>query len=210
MLKENNNNLVKEFNDSYNEWYSWCMVPLTHEEMLMAVACGDGEVSLIKEDDWPEDFFFKWNKKREERKETYMQFDKGDCVVILEDGIATLTKVIEINDDYLKLEGYEDKVHSSKIHNIELAIDAFKYNEADQLIEDAESYNSIKDQMFECMNMSTRASGFPDTEIVIDCLMCEGTGEDGHDRCFPPNPYLCDFCEGTGSLILQKSKTKNA
>ena len=78
MLKENNNNLVKEFNDSYNEWYSWCMIPLTHEEMLMAVACGDGEVSLIKEDDWPEDFFFKWIKKREERKETYMQFDKSD------------------------------------------------------------------------------------------------------------------------------------
>lgn len=33
-----------------------------------------------------------------------------------------------------------------------------------------------------------------------DCSHCRGTGEDGHDRCHPPNPYICEKCDGSGKI----------
>jgi len=32
------------------------------------------------------------------------------------------------------------------------------------------------------------------------CPDCNGTGKDGHDRCVPPNWYVCDRCNGTGKI----------
>lgn len=31
-----------------------------------------------------------------------------------------------------------------------------------------------------------------------ECERCSGTGCDGYDRCDPPNPYICEDCNGTG------------
>lgn len=28
------------------------------------------------------------------------------------------------------------------------------------------------------------------------CPKCGGVADNGHDRCYPPNPYLCTKCEG--------------
>lgn len=33
---------------------------------------------------------------------------------------------------------------------------------------------------------------------VMVCPQCNGTGRDGHDRCYPPNWYVCDICNGSG------------
>ena len=32
------------------------------------------------------------------------------------------------------------------------------------------------------------------------CANCDGTGIDGYDRCYPPNPYVCQRCDGTGEI----------
>ena len=34
------------------------------------------------------------------------------------------------------------------------------------------------------------------------CPHCRGTGKDGHDRCDPPNWYICDNCDGSGRTAL--------
>jgi hypothetical protein len=39
---------------------------------------------------------------------------------------------------------------------------------------------------------------------LIKCPWCEGSGEDGHDRCYPPNPYLCYICNGTGRVSMKR------
>lgn len=36
------------------------------------------------------------------------------------------------------------------------------------------------------------------------CPECNGTGEDGHDREYPPNPYVCETCNGTGKQPTNK------
>jgi len=32
------------------------------------------------------------------------------------------------------------------------------------------------------------------------CPDCQGTGKDGHDRCDPPNWYVCSKCNGQGKI----------
>jgi hypothetical protein len=34
------------------------------------------------------------------------------------------------------------------------------------------------------------------------CSHCRGTGKDGHDRCDPPNWYICENCGGSGRTAL--------
>lgn len=34
------------------------------------------------------------------------------------------------------------------------------------------------------------------------CPHCRGTGKDGHDRCDPPNWYICENCDGSGRTAL--------
>ncbi len=34
----------------------------------------------------------------------------------------------------------------------------------------------------------------------VTCEYCGGTGADGFDRCYPPNPYVCDKCDGKGKV----------
>lgn len=35
------------------------------------------------------------------------------------------------------------------------------------------------------------------------CPQCGGSGEDGFDRCHPPNPYICDLCQGSGLVFIR-------
>lgn len=35
---------------------------------------------------------------------------------------------------------------------------------------------------------------------ILICKNCRGTGHDGHDRCYPPNPYICEKCSGKGFI----------
>ncbi len=35
---------------------------------------------------------------------------------------------------------------------------------------------------------------------LVKCFMCGGSGTDGHDRCYPPNDYICYICNGTGEI----------
>lgn len=36
-----------------------------------------------------------------------------------------------------------------------------------------------------------------DSKVAV-CPNCKGTGRDGHDRCYPPNWYVCEICKGSG------------
>ena len=38
------------------------------------------------------------------------------------------------------------------------------------------------------------------SEAAKKCPNCKGTGKDGHDRCYPPNWYVCEKCNGRGNL----------
>jgi len=40
------------------------------------------------------------------------------------------------------------------------------------------------------------------------CPDCEGTGKDGHDRCDPPNWYICEKCNGTGKVAIKPTKAE--
>ena len=37
-----------------------------------------------------------------------------------------------------------------------------------------------------------------DVRLSGVCVRCNGTGRDGHDRCVPPNEYICPDCDGLG------------
>jgi uncharacterized hydantoinase/oxoprolinase family protein len=36
---------------------------------------------------------------------------------------------------------------------------------------------------------------------MINCPNCLGTGTDGTDRSVPPNPYICEKCDGSGKIV---------
>jgi hypothetical protein len=205
MSKENQKKLLKDFSDSYNEWYSWCMVPLSYREMLKAVACGDAEVELTEDSDWPADFFFKWNRKKEDRKETYMSFYEDQIVAVFEDGVVSVSKVIKENEDTLELLDFEDPVHKSKVVDVEFT-ENFPYVKIDDLIDDAEDFQKITSQMIDCKNQIHE--GDFDKKIVITCPICEGSGHEGFDREDPPNPYVCQYCDGEKELSLSPHKKK--
>lgn len=67
--------------DFYNSdsWWSWCITPLSHRDMLLAVAWGDAEVKEIKEEEWPVDLFFRWIKKVEDRSHKYFEKPLEGC-----------------------------------------------------------------------------------------------------------------------------------
>lgn len=39
----------------------------------------------------------------------------------------------------------------------------------------------------------------PPDQDLTKCPNCGGIADNGHDRCFPPNPYYCTKCDGTGN-----------
>ena len=215
MSKNNRESSDKDFLDSYNEWYSFCIVPVSYQDMLYAVACGDAEVSLVKDDDWPEDYFFKWNRKSEDRigdwkieqiehldeKETSMDFYEDEYVAVTEDGVANLTKVISISGDSLKLVGFDDLVHQSKVCSIEFAEEAFPRCEMDGLVEDAKLCNKIISQILKINDYNKKTT--------IECPICDGSGHEGFDREDPPNPYVCSCCDGAKELSLEPNKNKS-
>jgi hypothetical protein len=43
-------------------------------------------------------------------------------------------------------------------------------------------------------------TGISEKVLEKDCPACLGTGKDGHDRCDPPNWYICEKCKGTGKI----------
>jgi hypothetical protein len=54
----------------------------------------------------------------------------------------------------------------------------------------------IKDKTEDCNFGSEKID-----EDYIVCPNCNGTGEDGHDRCEPPNPYVCLICQGEKKIF---------
>jgi len=36
-----------------------------------------------------------------------------------------------------------------------------------------------------------------DTPDLDKCPVCGGPADNGHDRCFPPNPYYCTKCQAS-------------
>jgi len=44
-------------------------------------------------------------------------------------------------------------------------------------------------------------------KIVVTCFWCKGSGHDGHDREYPPNPYVCQICDGSGRVEIKPEKT---
>ena len=42
--------------------------------------------------------------------------------------------------------------------------------------------------------------------LVVTCPACNGSGEDGQDRCLPPNPYVCEVCDGYGKVEILPAK----
>ena len=47
-----------------------------------------------------------------------------------------------------------------------------------------------------------------ESEEELICKRCNGTGYDGHNRCDPPDYYICDDCNGAGRAKLKKSKKR--
>lgn len=43
--------------------------------------------------------------------------------------------------------------------------------------------------------------------VIITCPACGGDGSQGHDRCMPPNPYVCQICDGSRNVELVPAKT---
>jgi DnaJ-class molecular chaperone len=41
------------------------------------------------------------------------------------------------------------------------------------------------------------------------CKYCEGTGFEGYDRSYPPNPYICEHCGGSGILNKKNNERNN-
>ena len=68
---------------------------------------------------------------------------------------------------------------------------------------DGDFTKSDVDAIIEIMSIIRRQ--MPDKEPPIpanwvSCEYCGGTGEDGFDRCHPPNPYICEKCSGKGKV----------
>lgn len=66
----------EEFMNS-NNWWSFCIVPLTYHCALLAVAYGEAEVKIIEDEGWPKDLFFRWTIPYEERKYDYPEIYDG-------------------------------------------------------------------------------------------------------------------------------------
>ena len=133
-----------------------------------------------------------------------MSFCKDDYVVVTEDGVAILTKIIEINDDYFKLEGFTDQIHNSKISEIELAYPVFKCSTIDQLVESSECHGKLTNKIYKCLENREKFDG----KIIVSCPWCDGTGEDGNDREVPPNSYVCQICDGSGKVKIKPYGTR--
>jgi len=72
----------------------------------------------------------------------------------------------------------------------------------DEMEDDLEEYDGIFSDLCNAKEeMDERRPARP----VITCPWCKGSGEDGHDRCFPPNPYVCRVCDGEGKVALVPS-----
>jgi hypothetical protein len=42
--------------------------------------------------------------------------------------------------------------------------------------------------------------------LIVQCPVCNGSGEDGYDRCIPPNSYVCPICDGSGKVEIIPAK----
>lgn len=49
-------------------------------------------------------------------------------------------------------------------------------------------------------------SGGETDRLIVTCPACEGTGEDGQDRCLPPNSYICPVCDGSRKVEIIPAK----
>lgn len=42
------------------------------------------------------------------------------------------------------------------------------------------------------------------SDEMVKCPHCEGTGTDGHDRCYPPNDIICRVCDGDKTITGER------
>ncbi len=43
----------------------------------------------------------------------------------------------------------------------------------------------------------------------MECTWCDGSGKNGHDRCYPPNEYICYMCNGKGKVDETRHRVIN-
>lgn len=73
--------------------------------------------------------------------------------------------------------------------------------ELESIKDDAKSWKKFINEVVEQDDKKHRLCEID--EIVVTCPWCDGTGTDGHDRSYPPNPYVCQICDGSGKVKVK-------
>jgi hypothetical protein len=72
---------------------------------------------------------------------------------------------------------------------------------------DAKHWRKLMRDLCEQVDKKTRLC---EVEVVtIQCPYCEGTGFDGYDRSIPPNPYICQLCDGEKKIEIRPKGKEN-
>jgi len=74
------------------------------------------------------------------------------------------------------------------------------YEDPEDVCADAVKYRKMMNEL--CESSERVFTEHSEENISMTCPWCDGDGTDGHDRCDPPNPYTCQFCDGSGKVIL--------
>ena len=103
----------------------------------------------------------------------------------LSDGLLSLTGRWAVTDDAL----------------------VFELSDVDpeETIEDSKNFQLL---IGEIMEQREKINQGESEQIEVTCPWCRGTGKEGHDRCMPPNPYVCEVCGGYGKVLLSKIDSK--
>ncbi|MBD3406182.1 MAG: hypothetical protein GF411_08710 [Candidatus Lokiarchaeota archaeon] len=61
------------------DYMSWCIVPMSTRDMLIAVAFGDAEVESRDDNEWGPDLYFRWLKSPDKRSHEYVKKPLEGC-----------------------------------------------------------------------------------------------------------------------------------
>jgi len=78
--------------------------------------------------------------------------------------------------------------------------------ELESIQDDAEEWKKFIGELLDQDDKKNRF--FKIDRIVVSCPMCGGSGYTGHDREYPPNPYICRICDGSGKVEIKPFKDK--
>ncbi len=119
-----------------------------------------------------------------------LRFDKGIIDSLFEERKLSAEYIVQLFEDIQDCQTKEQWEHTNKKRFIEL-IEEYKQQPQDDFDYANSSMEEIKEHVVESMMESVRKDlGF--------CPDCDGSGFSGHDRCDPPNPYVCENCDGKG------------